>query len=580
MRWFGLVLLMVMVCSLAVAETDISATIHVHSKEGSDGYHSMSTVAERCNTGVLIMTDHLDGVARYGGNRYLADVRALSDSDTLCIPGVEVTVDSGPDVKWYDVKNKLNPMASHDVVVIGLNEQSLGELIDYLKKGAFQDIDTGLPCLRTLAQKYGVVLIAAHPDNSSIPFNLEDNAKYVDGFELFDSSIWGFNVDGLKKKFASWYSHRDMVTLTAGSDYHGFIQGAIPAWSPLEMPVTRIILAGDMVSEQAVIGAIRSGRTYATSMLTARASFMTCFPGEAWVVNDTADKFKIRCKGMSGKLLHDNFTVFVNGATEISTTSFEPRYEGDEAVLIFDFASLNMPDAISMNIDMGGRLVMSSIRIRLAITQLQPALQLELPDQPEVVGQPPALPSIPPTQGFGGVDASRTVFLLDKSTTVELQGTYQSALQMFAGFIGGEVKSAWVMDFAGYSDTNHPTRSIRTSNKITDSQMFAMKCRAGYMWSKGTAVIDALYAAGELAQQQGAKTVVLVSDMDDTCSRHSIQDVLSLYDGANIKCIMLIVPARLRPKAPGDNGSKVYLLSHESPNFVLGSCAAMLATLH
>lgn len=562
MRYFVWVLILAVSVGGVLGETDVPVTFHVHTTI-SDGLHYMVVLAECCMTRAIVFSDHLDGVAKYGGDRYLAAVRGCTTSKKLCVPGVEVTAGKSSH--------------SHDVIVVGLTEQSLADLIRRYNAGDFNDEKTGLACLASIAAAHDLVLIAAHPNNSSIPFDLAQNSRYVNGIELFDDSVAGFTAMNLHGNMVNFFSSKTSASIVAGSDYHGVLQGALPDFSLLEVPTTHTLISGE-VSEQSIVDAIRQGRVYASSYLPCRVKFMTRFPGGEWVVTKDDEEFEVRCEGFPKNLLHDAFSVVVFDGQYVKTVRFRPCIEDGIGVLKIRFGDLGMPNAKSMLVDLGGRFVSSTIAIRRVEQKQLLQARREEPPQQAKWQEPPQPEARRQTQGGGGntsgsLDFSQTVFALDMSPSIEVSGVWQQTIEMFGNAIGDSIEKAWIVWFFGTSART----GIRRLDEITDGPTFVKRAQRGSTWGRGTIVLDALYEAGELAQEKGAKTVVLISDMNDTDSKRDVGEILRLYDQADLRCIMLIAPQRVEKKKAGDNGSKVYMLSQMSPRFALLTCEALVS---
>lgn len=347
--------LVLVACSTCVAELDVTADVHLHTNKWlggfSDGVLPPMLVFNNSISRVMVFTDHLDGVVEKGTDRYLSAIRGLTNAKKLAIPGVEVTCGLTE--------------SSYDMLVLGLNNESLAELASLYKRGAFINCENGLPALKAVADRYDLVLLAAHPDNSKIPFSLAENAKFCDGFELFDSNHVGYSTNDLPGNLAKFYENgASGVTLTSGIDFHYGPMGAVPTKSLLEAPVTHVLLDSDTeVNEANVVESIRGGRTYATSLLGARIVSTSCLPGRVW---DPAaqDRLVLVCAGIAeSSLLDEYFTVIVSNGRTSQLLKFKPRYMDGKAVLSTNFAALELPDATACNVNFGGRLITSTIKI-------------------------------------------------------------------------------------------------------------------------------------------------------------------------------------------------------------------------
>lgn len=342
----------------AEAEIDVCADIHLHTDKHlggfSDGYEPPRLIFLGSLCRVVIFTDHLDGVVERGTDLYLQTIRALSTEKKLAIPAVEVTCGSG--------------YRAYDVLAIGLNSQSLGELASLYKRGAFIDPENGLPAIKLVADKYGLVLVAAHPDNSKIPFALGEHPGICNGYELFDSKLIGFTTNDLSNNLAKFYNTGVTgATLTSGNDRHFILMGALPTKSLLEAPVTHILLDdGAEITEANIVESIRRGRTYAASLIGAGIMYASCVPGGTWDVARNS-RLILMCKGLSERnLLYNSFAVVAGNGRETKTINFLPKFKDGLAGFAIDFAQLGMPDAKYLNVDFGGRVVTSTIHIRPA----------------------------------------------------------------------------------------------------------------------------------------------------------------------------------------------------------------------
>jgi hypothetical protein len=386
----------------AEAEIDVCADIHLHTNKHlggfSDGLEPPKLIFFGSLCRVVIFTDHLDGVIERGTDLYLQTIRALSTEKKLAIPAVEVTCGYG--------------YQAYDVLAIGLNSQSLGELGSLYKRGAFIDPENGLPAIKLVADKYGLVLVAAHPDNSKIPFALGEHPGICNGYELFDSKLIGFTTNDLSNNLAKFYNTGATgATLTSGNDRHFILMGALPTKSLLEAPVTHILLDdGAEITEANIVESIRRGRTYAASLIGAGIMYASCVPGGTWDVARNS-RLILMCKGLSERnLLYGSFAVVAGNGRETKTINFLPKFKDGLAGFAIDFAQLEMPDAKYLNVDFGGRVVTSTIHIRPAnvpVVQQASLREVAEPDRvPTVAPTQPAAESIPsgiPTIALGSV---------------------------------------------------------------------------------------------------------------------------------------------------------------------------------
>lgn len=565
MRTVLLVLAILVSMSVVFAASDVTVTWHTHPREFSkvyDGQMSGKYILETCGSNAVVISAHLDVVAQKGVENYFQFMNELGGR-VIVIPSVEVTADS---TKKRD-----------DVIVIGIDESSLGELVKYFNYGTFKHADTGFPLLQKLAREYGLVLIAAHPDNKSIPFELERFAGYCDGFELFDNSFWrNYSSDEFRNTVLKFYNKRDSLIIPGASDYHVpssvtkvLDPASLVSRGTSELPRTHVIVDGE-ISRESIIEAFKKGTVYASSLVGAGFGSLTTFPGDTWVVESGSDQFKVHAYGIEGKLLHDDFTVIVKGETEVKSVDFKTRYEDGLAVLIFDFASLGMPDAKGMNIDMGGRVVTSTILIERKLEE--PATQSsDYTDdaQPAAVEQP--------TQESPSAGGIKVIVVVDRSTSVSTK-PYNAFGIATSRLVGGAIPAAWVIEFSGYKDGEF---NCAISEELTDPNTFLKRFRKDTLpHDRGTAVLDALYLAGRLAIDNGVGMVILVSDMDDVDSTKSVDEVASLYRESGLKCIMLTAPQQKSGPfggvVHGDMGRAVSALATNPQQFTLGSCDAWI----
>lgn len=386
--WLALVLLVVV--SMSFAAQDFAVEWHVHSSTFSDGTRTPLQLVLDSLCQVVVFSDHLDGIAAKGAKLYLDTIRRLSGTaGTLAIPAVEVTC------------GKLE--SSYDVIALGLNEESLDELISLYQRGAFNYSEQGLPALKAVANRYNLILIAAHPDSKDtlfgkgIPFHLNENAKYVDGFEMFDSNHIGFDADKFPENCLPFYRHFDRLTLTAGSDFHFLIHGSLPTESWREAPMTRVILDDDAsLTEESITDSIRRGRTYVSSLRSARLVEASAMPGGVWKL---AEPLYMACRGVEeGDFLYDKVNVIAVTGKTWHKRSFQPRFDGDKLVLKIS-ADQFPPGIKSLNVDFCGRILTSTILTAPAPTapvQSSPVASAPSPVQPTPQPAPqPAATSSP-----------------------------------------------------------------------------------------------------------------------------------------------------------------------------------------
>ena len=368
---------------------DVPVDLHVHTGKNmagfSDGWKSPTEVMVGSKCPVVWFTDHLDGIISKGTDNYLGTIRALSGTaKTLAIPGVEVTCG--------------NAYSSHDVLALGLTNEALNELARQYKLGAFEDPESGLPCLRQIADQYHLVLIACHPDSAEIPFNLGDGAKYMDGFENFDSAHIGFEPKKFDEHCMAFYALQRPAIATGSSDYHFLLSGALPTRSVDEIPITHVFVEdGQAVTEQSVTEAMRQGHVYATSLLNAGIVQGCPLPGQTWDVYK--DKFLTYvCKGVSpSNMIYRSINVISSNGVTSQKQSFEPVFKDDLMILRISFDQLNMPNCRWLSIDFGGRILTStifvdakSIRVSNRISDTAPSVVQPTPaSAPAPVVQPP-----------------------------------------------------------------------------------------------------------------------------------------------------------------------------------------------
>lgn len=355
------------------------STTGTHVPGFSDGMRPPDQVFEGSWCQIVGITDHLDGIigkCKALGKPigyYIEVIRSLTKPSRMALPGVEITAGKG--------------YGAYDVLVYGIDPASLAELADLYKKGAFIDPENGLPALQVLAKKYCLVLWACHPENSSIPFDLKSCWRFVHGYEKFDSQHVGFSEGPLAEELSYFYNNGvTQVALPAASDYHFGFAGAL-SLNPKERPFTQVFLpAGTPVKEANVVEAMRQCRVAACCWLGAKIVVATSV--ESWdpLVDE---RFQFAVSGLNpDKLLVDYFRVICSDGYSTKVVNFQPRFDKKGlAVLIFDFASLGMPGAKVMNLDIGGRLITSSIPIKTP--PAKPTNQVaSQPSQPQPQPQP------------------------------------------------------------------------------------------------------------------------------------------------------------------------------------------------
>ncbi len=346
-----LVVLALLMCVAAFAAQQYSFEWHVHTNKDrggfSDGLKSPQEIIYDSLCDIVVFSDHLDGIIEKGTALYLDTIRNLSGTaGTLAIPAVEVTCGYA--------------YATHDEVVLGLTQAALDELATQYKLGAFQDPETGPACVRQIADKYGLTVIAAHPDSDQIPYDLAANAKYCDGFEEFDSKHIGFTAKDFLDNCRKFAPKRALVL--AGSDYHFGMTGAIPLLSWKEAPVSQVILPdGVELTEQSVTEAIRKGYVYATSIRGSGLAVASTMPGGVW---DRAGNLVLACKGLAvWDLQYQKINVFMASGSRWILRTYNPIYH--DGLVVLNLPSDRVPDDITtLNIDFGGRVLTSTIYVK------------------------------------------------------------------------------------------------------------------------------------------------------------------------------------------------------------------------